>query len=219
MDINSVLLVAGICVVIGFLLGGMLSSLRKEPGSGSSGHQRDAVLKVWHEPKHNDLIVELNSKEYGRSVNLTAQQRNQINQIILELNDWLAYAPPKKQENILHTTPHAVPGEPSVPETPKPRLSLNPINVLTNALKADVPKSQLPTESIVTQIDDILQEKLKNSSLKGTPIRLMEWPNKGMVVMIGLDHYDSVDVVPNDEVKNLIRSAVVEWEQRGMENP
>lgn len=219
MDTNSVLLVAGICIVIGFLLGGMLSSMRKEPVSGSSDHQSSVSLKAWYEPKDNDLIVELNGKEYDRSADITPKQRDQINQVILKLNDWLAYIPLQKQKDDLTSTPQTTSQKPVAPETEKPRLSLNPVNLLTNALKADVPISQLPTESIVTQIDDILQEKLKNSPLSGEPIRLMEWPNIGMVVMIGLDQYESVEVVPNEEVKSLIRSAVAEWEQRGLENP
>jgi hypothetical protein len=219
MDINSVLLVAGICIVIGFLLGGMLSSMRKEPGSGSSDHQSSVSLKAWYEPKDNELIVELNGKEYERSAKITPKQRNQINQIILKLNDWLAYIPIQKQKDGLASTPQTTSQAPVASETVKPRLSLNPVNMLANALKADVPISQLPTESIVTQIDDILQEKLNNSPLSGEPIRLMEWPNIGMVVMIGLDQYESVDVIPNEEIKNLIRSAVAEWEQRGLDNP
>jgi len=31
---------------------------------------------------------------------------------------------------------------------------------------------------------------------------------------VGLDRYESVDEVPDDEVRGLIRSAVAEWEAR-----
>jgi hypothetical protein len=205
-------------MVIGFLFGGMVSSLRKEPESGPSDDQEEAALRVRNGTPGNDLIVEFEGIEYKRSSNLTPAQRNQINQIILKMNAWLTYDPTQKQEKVPPTTTYSSSQDIDDPGKPKPRLSLNPVNVLTNALKADVPLSQLPTESIVSQIDDILQGKLKNSSLSGEPIRLMEWPNKGMVVMVGLDQYDSVDEVPNEEIKKLIRSAVSEWEQRGVEN-
>jgi len=219
MDTNSILLVAGICIVIGFLIGGMVASLGKEPESASSDDRRSVVLKIWQSLQNNNWIIELGGKEYDRSAKLTTSQRNQMNQIILKLNDWLAYAPLQKQADLPGTSPAAAPPEPSGSEKPKPRLSLNPVNVLTNALKADIPLSQLPTESIVSQIDDILQDKLRNSPLSGEPIRLMEWPSKGMVVMVGLNQYDSVDQVPDDEIRRLIRSAVSEWEQRGVDTP
>jgi hypothetical protein len=218
MDTNSVLLVAGICMVIGFLFGGMVRGLRKGPESGPSDDHEDTGLKVRTGAPGSNLIVEFEGVEYKRSSNLTPAQRNQINQIILKMNAWLTYDPTQKQEKTTPTTTYPSSLDTDDLEKSKPRFSLNPVNVLTNALKADVPLSQLPTESIVSQIDDILQGKLRNSSLSGEPIRLMEWPNKGMVVMVGLDQYDSVDEVPNEEIKKLIRSAVSEWEQRGIEN-
>jgi hypothetical protein len=137
----------------------------------------------------------------------------------VKLNEWLAYSVPKKQVDIPRPAAgYTASASLEQPESPKPRLSLNPVNVLTNALKADVPLSKLPTESFVSQINDILQERLKNSPLRGEPIRLMEWPNKGMVVMVGLEHYESVDDVPNEEIRKMIRAAVAEWEQRDMLN-
>jgi len=73
---------------------------------------------------------------------------------------------------------------------------------------------EAPPRSIAAQIDDILQEKLKDSPLAGRAIRLMELPNRGMVVMVGLNQYDGVEAVPDEEIRNLIRSAVAEWEER-----
>ena len=40
----------------------------------------------------------------------------------------------------------------------------------------------------------------------------MELPTKGMVVMIGLDQYDTVDDVPDPAIQALIRTSVKEWE-------
>jgi hypothetical protein len=218
MDTNSVLLIAGICIVIGFLIGGMISSLRREPESSSLDDYEGALLKVRLSTSEDNLIIELNGNEYERSSNLTTIQRNQLNKIILDLNAWLAYGPPKAQEKIDMAT--AVPEQQDIDdsEKPKPRINLSPVNVLTNAFKADVQLSQLPTESIVSQIDDILQDKLRESPLSGEPIRLMEWPQKGMVVMVGLEQYDSVDEVPNEEIKKLIRAAVSEWEERSLDS-
>jgi hypothetical protein len=91
---------------------------------------------------------------------------------------------------------------------------LNPVNILARALQQDVRAPEAPPRSIAAQIDDILQEKLKDSPLAGRAIRLMELPNRGMVVMVGLNQYDGVEAVPDEEIRNLIRSAVAEWEER-----
>jgi hypothetical protein len=94
------------------------------------------------------------------------------------------------------------------------RPSLNPINVISRALKSDVRAPDSPVKSIAAQVDEILQEMLKSSPLWARGIKLMELPAKGMVVMVGLDQYDGVDAVPDDEIRTLIRSAVGEWERR-----
>lgn len=206
MDSNSIILVAAICVVIGFLIGGLVSSLggKKETNLG-----REAALKIWRDPEKDQLVVEIDGEDFDNSIGLNATQRSQVGQIILELNQWLGSRPISEQ------TATDLPAEPTPPAPPKPRLSINPVNILTNALQADIPKSQLPTESIVAQIDDILQEKLRVSPLQGEAVRLMEWPGKGMIVMIGLEKYDSVEDIPNPVIQEMIHAAVKEWEQGG----
>jgi hypothetical protein len=42
----------------------------------------------------------------------------------------------------------------------------------------------------------------------------MEFPNKGMVVLIGLDQYEGIDAVPDENIRALLRAAVAEWEAR-----
>jgi hypothetical protein len=214
MDNNTLILVAAICVVVGFLLGRLASSLGEEKESDPVESSKVSMLSVWREPETDELNVEFDHKKYRKNWNLNAEQRDQIHWIILELGNWLEPVQTSKKEAAEAMLPGEFPISQEMPESNKPRLSLNPVSMLVNALQADVPKSQLPTESIVIQIDDILQEKLKNSPLMGEPIRLMEWQDKGMVVMIGLDRYDSVEAVPDDRIKDLIRSAVREWEQK-----
>jgi hypothetical protein len=88
------------------------------------------------------------------------------------------------------------------------------MSVLARALQADVRNPQPAEKSIAVQIDEILQENLENSPLASRAIRLLELPNKGMVVMVGLDQYAGVDAVPDEEIKTVIRTAVAEWERR-----
>lgn len=67
-------------------------------------------------------------------------------------------------------------------------------------------------QSIVEQVDDILQDLLISSPLAAKNIRLTETPNKGVIVWVGNEYYEGINAVPDDEVKRIIRQAVKKWE-------
>ena len=94
------------------------------------------------------------------------------------------------------------------------KIDFNPVNVLSQALQSDVGQSSLPSQSMVSQVDAILQEKLDVAGMKKWAIRLTELPQKGMVVMVGLEQYDGINEVPYEQVRTIIRESVSEWEQR-----
>jgi 2,3-bisphosphoglycerate-independent phosphoglycerate mutase len=66
--------------------------------------------------------------------------------------------------------------------------------------------------TIVEQVDEILQDLLKDSPLKAQNIRLTEIYNKGVVVWVGMQYFEGIDAVPNEDVKQLIKTAVKKWE-------
>ena len=66
--------------------------------------------------------------------------------------------------------------------------------------------------SIVVQIDEILQAKLESIHLEDQGIRLVEGPDQGMVIEVGLNRYTEIDSVPDERVRQLIRLSVAEWE-------
>ena len=45
-------------------------------------------------------------------------------------------------------------------------------------------------------------------------VRLTEFPNKGMTVLVGLEKYEGIDDVPYERVRTVIRESVSEWERR-----
>jgi len=99
----------------------------------------------------------------------------------------------------------------STPPQPRP---ITAVDVIARALQPDVRSSESQVRSIAAQIDEILQEMVENSPLAPRGIRLMELPGKGMVVMVGLDQYEGVEAVPDEDIRQLIRAAVAEWERR-----
>jgi hypothetical protein len=104
-----------------------------------------------------------------------------------------------------------IPVENAEAEEPKKRKRGGLIGLFTRAISADVSSTRIVTASIAVQVNTILQKKLKGTPLESRGICLMELPGQEMVVMIGLDKYDSVNAVPDDEIRAVLQSAVNEW--------
>ena len=92
--------------------------------------------------------------------------------------------------------------------------SINTVDVLARVLQPELKAPEPPPLSIAAQIDEILQEMLQSSPLSSRLIRLIELPSKGVAVMVGLDRYESVEAVPDEDIRQMIRLAVAEWERR-----
>jgi hypothetical protein len=88
------------------------------------------------------------------------------------------------------------------------------INQPKQDLKPDVNPSALFSQSMVSQVDAILQEKIHRAGMEKWAIRLTEFPQRGMVIMVGLEQYDNFDDVPYEQARNIIRESIREWEQR-----
>lgn len=100
---------------------------------------------------------------------------------------------------------------PSSPQPERPRIDI--VKGIRLSLEGDMGLKQNQA-SIAAQVDEILQDKLKGTSLEKRGIRLMELPGKGMVVMIGLEQFDSVGAVPYPEIKAVLQESVAVWEKR-----
>jgi hypothetical protein len=98
-----------------------------------------------------------------------------------------------------------------IPAPVKP-VSTNPVDALRHTMGTSKPVASF--KSIPAQIDEILQGKLAGTPLEKRSIHLTESTSGGVVVQVGLDQYPGIDAVPDEEVRNLIRSAVAEWEKR-----
>jgi hypothetical protein len=70
-------------------------------------------------------------------------------------------------------------------------------------------------KSIAMQINDILQVRISGTPFEKRGITVSDGPEHGVQVTLDGQKYPGVKDVPDDEVRNLIRSSVLEWEKMG----
>jgi hypothetical protein len=69
--------------------------------------------------------------------------------------------------------------------------------------------------SIAIQIDDILQARISGTPFEKRGVSVSDGPDHGVRVTLDGQKYTGVKDVPDEEVRNLIRSCVLEWEKMG----
>jgi hypothetical protein len=68
--------------------------------------------------------------------------------------------------------------------------------------------------SIAEQIDEILEELQRFTTSSLPAVSLKDDGYQGVLVKVGNKMYPGIDAIPDQEVKDLIRKAVTEWERR-----
>ncbi len=190
----------------------------------------EEVARLWEENETHILVVEAAGKQYRLARELTSETRLKLESTLERLSNWLgkplpaSLSPqaehPAAESPAEPAPPAAAPiaidmdaaGLPSSLPTVK-KVSLNPVDVVANAFQADVALPAV-TKSLAEQVDEILQEKLLDSPLREKKIRLLDLPGGGLVVMVGLQKFDGIDAVPDEQVRAMLHEAVDEWGKR-----
>jgi hypothetical protein len=224
-DLITLLLIAmislGIGIAFGSLVANAMTARRKEVESDrSEASGLVETARIYRDSRRGNTVLEVNGKKYSSPKELDADGWAFVEKQLIPLVNWvrpvdgprIAAPDPSGSPAVQLSGKEPAAAGPLLDESPKP--TYNPLDVFARSLKSDVRKPAAPNASIAAQIDEILQEKLIGLPDEKRAIRLMELPGKGLVVMVGLDHYDGVDAVPDPEVRALIRECVAEWEQR-----
>jgi hypothetical protein len=159
---------------------------------------------------------------------LSPDQRKRLIDMLSSMRPWLegrsapasASAPPTR-------TPPPAPSESAsiserletfagAPVQPPPSLSqaVPPLTTPRPSTIAKEDRPSAPANSIVSQIDSVLQARLEGTSLGDRGIFLTQSPEGGVIVYVGLTRYNGLDDVPDPEIKAAIRGAISEWEDR-----
>jgi hypothetical protein len=67
---------------------------------------------------------------------------------------------------------------------------------------------------MVEQIDYILKKKLVGHPLEKRGISLRTALNGSLLVLVGLEEYEWIDEIPDQDIQAIIRESIAEWEKR-----
>lgn len=132
---------------------------------------------------------------------ISTGQRKRLIEVVTRMRPWI--------EGRSAPTPQTPPAPVSVPLTPPTILSTPP----TRPAAAPAKKEEAP-QSMVAQIDEILQQRIMNTPLEQIGLRLEETPAGGVIVIVGSNRYAGVGEVPDPEVQNALRTAIAIWEKK-----
>lgn len=224
-----ILIIVGlVIVVLGIGAGMLLSSLNEEsepqesdpdqaPPGGRKGRYKP-VARLWRARDSGALIVEMDGKSFVAPTPLSAEQQVIIQQASLDLLKWLGMGiePPASMAHVTASgkPPHFVDHQAEQPAASAPGKTGALVFPPVPAIPAEEPAVAAgKPASMLMQIDEILQEMIVGTPLANQGVHLIEDPVRGVLVRVGLNHYEGIDAVPDPQIKATIRAAVAEWEK------
>jgi hypothetical protein len=145
---------------------------------------------------------------------LTLEMRKRLMELITVFRIWLDAAPSSQPATPQLAAPIQTPLEPAPVREAVSRPQPTVTQPVAPQAKKPEPEKNIASLSIVQQIDMVLQERLMTTRLADRGIRLQESIHGGVEVYVDSDKFETVDDVPDAEIKATIRAAIAEWEKR-----
>lgn len=214
---------------VGVILGYYLSGPRPPEEEQKGPENMKEIARIWSDRRSGQMAVEMERKLYRNGGELNPRQRAALATVRDLLLAWLSAnnLPGRAQPGEIAPTIR-VPQQPAQPslrpaggaspalgqETPRPP-SLELPDIISEALVPTPGKpGQAVFKSIAAQVDEIVQERLPDSSFAGRIIELRDLPKGGMVVVVDGEQYQGVGDVADLDVRAFLQDCVGEWERR-----
>jgi hypothetical protein len=138
-------------------------------------------------------------------------QKKRLIELLSIIRPWLEGGQP------VSVTP--IQAAPQPASVPQPVSIPAPVSTFSPSLTQPLPVTNLSERefkalSIIAQIDHVFQTRIIGTPFEGKGIRIVEGAVGSVEVRIGNDKYPSIDDVPDVNIKNAIRAAIAEWEQK-----
>jgi hypothetical protein len=181
--------------------------------------------------ENGSFVLDLDGKRVN-PISLSSSQRKRLIDMLNIMRPWLEAssaasssrptAPPfpavqpttlnERLNTFGGAAPESQPVPPPQASLPPQQPARPPVARPSAIAKEDRPAS--PANSIVGQIDTILQSRLVGTPLEERGIFLAQSPEGGVNVYVGLTRYGGIDDVPDPQIKAAIRAAISEWENK-----
>ncbi len=162
-----------------------------EPKPVASSNPK-AIQAGW--TSDGNLWLEMNGIHLVNGGELNPDQRKQLANLLRGLGTWVEVEKAAEPAQTPTAAPVAAPKKAPV-------------------VKKEEPPVPPAMETIIQQINGVLQTKLASGALKERGIQLIEGPGGSVIVEDGIKRYEGIDAVPDAEVKSLIRESIAEWEK------
>jgi hypothetical protein len=165
------------------------------------------VLSAWR-TRNNKVWLAMDGARLNDKAALQPGQYQRLLNLVIDLRPWLEMTRPD--------TPAPALPQPSIRTAAPVPAVVQPQVQAGNKKTAPVEEAAAPApvlDSIIQQIDKVLQARLVTSPFKDRDIQLVEGPGGIVLVKDGVKSYEGVDGIPDPEIKDLIRQAVAEWEK------
>ncbi len=166
------------------------------------------ILRIKNE--NGSLTLDLDGARANTSA-LSAEQRKRMRELLMQMRPWI-----QEDSGVAQATP--TPPPPPVMPAPVQPATLPPQPIRQAAPAESAPakdeRPDAPANSIVAQIDSILQEHIAGTPLEAKRVFLSQSLEGGVNVHIGFNKYAGIDDVPDAEIKSAIRAAIAKWEKK-----
>lgn len=171
--------------------------------------------------KDDQLLLTLDGHRTDPTT-LSVDQRKRLIEVLTLMRPWLESSKPASapaQPKPASSQPGAQSPQTASTSTARPSPEATPAPVTESRSATPAPSdnddaSAASAQSIVSQIDSILQAHIVGSPLAEKGIRLQESPEGGVIVWVGMNKFQGVEDVPDEQIRAAIRTAIAKWESR-----
>ena len=140
---------------------------------------------------------------------LTPERKRRLLELVNYFRPWI--------ETAAVPSPQPSPASSAPPVVAAPEPAVKPVSVafpMTQPKPKTDPATEFKLMSMVKQIDTVLQRRIVGTALEPFDIHLQDASSGGLEVLIGEKKYETIDDVPDANIKSAIRAAIAEWEQK-----
>lgn len=174
----------------------------------------EEAARLWRNAEGR-LAIEMNGVSFTNAKEMNPAAQEAADSLIRECFAWLGKEPPQIGAPVASETDDIALEELNLNAPAASRIASRPLLVVED----DADKlPDIPKESMIEQIDNILQEMLAGSALDDRGIHLVEGANMSVIVWVGSQSFQGIDQVSDPVIAKVIRKAVAEWERRSTPN-